>query len=142
ANAGTAIADASGGDNNIAMGGGSAGGGGTVSSVGNAGLANADANGGAVSIGDVNSGSNAGNVIVVGNTIAGPWEPKPEPKPKPVCCEPVKPGKPGGQVIVPGKAPKVHALPSTGAGLVDPGLLAALAAAGSVGVAGLGLRRR
>jgi hypothetical protein len=150
ADGGTAIADASGGDNNVAVGGGSAGSGG-VSTVGGGGLANADANGGAVSIGEVNSGGNAGNVITVGNTIAGPYEPKPEPKPqpkpepkpKPVCCEPVKPGKPGGKVVVPGgKAPKIQALPATGAGLVEPGLLAAIAAAGSVGAAGFGLRRR
>jgi hypothetical protein len=145
ADGGTAIADASGGDNNIAVGGGSAGGGG-VASVGNGGAANSAANGGAVSLGDVNSGGNAGNMVTVGNTIAGPYEPKPEPKPKPkpVCCEPVKPEKPGGKVIVPGKAPKVHALPSTGAGLVDPGLMAAIAAAaaGSAGLAGVGLRRR
>ncbi|MFM9107673.1 MAG: hypothetical protein ACKOWF_13355 [Chloroflexota bacterium] len=143
ANGGTAIADASGGDNNVAMGGGSAGaGGGGVASAGNGGAANAGANGGAVSIGDVNSGSNTGNIVTVGNTIAGPApKPEPKPKPKPVCCEPEKPG---GKVV-PGKAPKVRALPSTGAGLVDPGLLAALAAAGSVGAAGaagLGLRRR
>jgi hypothetical protein len=145
ADGGTAIADASGGDNNVAMGGGSAGNGGSVG-VGNGGLANANANGGAVSIGEINSGSNTGNIVTVGNTIAGPWEPKPEPKPQPKPLpkpgpeKPGKPGKPGGKVV--GKQPKVFALPATGAGLVEPGLLAALAAVGSVGAAGIGLRRR
>jgi len=147
---GTAIADASGGDNNVALGGGSAGSGGVVG-TGNGGSANANANGGAVSIGEVNSGGNAGNIVSVGNTIAGPYvpepkplpkpEPKPLPKPEPKPMPKPMPGKPGGKVV-PGKAPKVYALPSTGAGLVDPGLLAALATAGSVGAAGFGLRRR
>jgi hypothetical protein len=36
----------------------------------------------------------------------------------------------------------VVALPATGVGLVDAGLLSALAAAGAAGAAGFGLRRR
>ena len=39
-----------------------------VASAGNGGVATASANGGAVSIGDVNSGGNAGNAIGVGDT--------------------------------------------------------------------------
>jgi hypothetical protein len=39
-----------------------------VASSGNGGVATASANGGAVSLGDVNSGGNAGNAIGVGDT--------------------------------------------------------------------------
>jgi len=42
--------------------------GGGVSSAGNGGYANANAQGGTVSIGNINSGGNAGNAISVGNT--------------------------------------------------------------------------
>lgn len=157
ANGGTAIADASGGDNNVALNGGNAGNGGSgTSSSGNGGLANAAANGGAVSIGNINSGSNSGNVITVGDTIAGGQPPivpvkpgKPDYNPgKPVCC--AEPGKPGKTVIVtPNKGGKqVKALPSTGAGMLfgaaDLGSLGlaastAIAAAASAATA---LRRR
>ena len=161
ADGGTAIADASGGDNNVAANGGSAGNGGSISSVGNGGSANAAANGGAVSLGDINSGGNAGNVISVGDTVAGqpvpvpekpvpvkpvpekpapekPIKPAPEkPAPtKPVCCE--KPG--GGKVIVtpdrparPGRAPEVRAVPATGVGTA--GAPAAGFAAGALAAA-------
>jgi hypothetical protein len=40
-----------------------------VASSGNGGVATASANGGAVSLGDVNSGGNAGNAIGVGDTV-------------------------------------------------------------------------
>jgi hypothetical protein len=40
--------------------------------AGNGGVATASANGGAVAIGDVNSGGNAGNAIGVGDTWGGP----------------------------------------------------------------------
>jgi hypothetical protein len=43
-----------------------------TASAGNGGVATAGANGGAVSIGDVNSGGNAGNAIGVGDTWGGP----------------------------------------------------------------------
>jgi hypothetical protein len=39
-----------------------------VASAGNGGVATSSANGGAVSLGDVNSGGNAGNAIGVGDT--------------------------------------------------------------------------
>jgi hypothetical protein len=61
ADGGTALSDASGGDNNLVLailGGASASNGGTASS---------QANGGAIAIGDINSGNNTGNVIRVGN---------------------------------------------------------------------------
>jgi len=43
-----------------------------IASTGNGGVATASANGGAVSIGDVNSGGNAGSAIGVGDTWGGP----------------------------------------------------------------------
>jgi len=42
-----------------------------VASAGNGGVATSSANGGAVSLGDVNSGGNAGNAIGVGDTWGG-----------------------------------------------------------------------
>lgn len=44
---------------------------GGYSSAGNGGIANASADGGVVSIGDIDSGGNVGNVIDVGNTYGG-----------------------------------------------------------------------
>ena len=46
-------------------------GGSDVASVGNGGSANASANGGAVAVGDVNSGGNVGSAIGVGDTYGG-----------------------------------------------------------------------
>jgi hypothetical protein len=43
-----------------------------TASAGNGGLATSSASGGAVAIGDVNSGGNAGNAIGVGDTWGGP----------------------------------------------------------------------
>ena len=40
-----------------------------TASAGNGGVATSSANGGAVSIGDVNSGGNAGNAISIGDTV-------------------------------------------------------------------------
>ena len=109
-------------------------------------MANAQSNGGAISLGDINSGGNVGNAISVGNTQQAPV--------KPVCCAPTKPGKPGAPgkpgmktVTTPGKGGKVAKLPSTGSGLVadETALQAALlavAALGSLGLAGGALRRR
>lgn len=42
-----------------------------IAAAGNGGLAGASADGGAVSIGDVNTGDNIGNTIGVGNTYGG-----------------------------------------------------------------------
>ena len=64
ANGGIAVSDASGGDDNVAigiLGGARAGTGGT---------ANANANGGTITLGDINSGGNVGNVISTG-TLSG-----------------------------------------------------------------------
>ena len=43
-----------------------------TASAGNGGVATSAANGGAVQLGDVNSGGNAGNAIGVGDTWGGP----------------------------------------------------------------------
>ena len=43
-----------------------------IASAGNGGVATASANGGAVVIGDINSGGNAGSAIGVGDTFGGP----------------------------------------------------------------------
>jgi hypothetical protein len=139
ADAGTAISDASGGSNNVATGGGGDGGDDgsvDVASAGNGGGANASANGGAVSLGDINSGGNAGNGIVVGDTSCFPApveEKKPAADDKKVYDAPAADAPAAADVV---------ALPSTGVGGFDAGLLSALAAAGAAGAAGLGLRRR
>jgi hypothetical protein len=147
ADGGTAIADASGGDGNIAATGGRAGDGGTItSSAGNGGVANASANGGAISIGDINSGGNAGNAIGVGDTVAGPG---------PICCEPPPylppsyspvPGKPSPAPVPgltpPGKVVVVTRLPSTGIGtIVGFGAGAAVLMSLAAGIASMMVRR-
>jgi len=97
ASGGTAIADASGGDDNLAVASGSGndddnrrrgglrgliqsryrfggrGIGGNVASAGNGGRANASADGGIVVIGAINSGGNRGNTINVGNIGGGAY---------------------------------------------------------------------
>lgn len=89
-----------------------------TASAGNAGVSTASANGGAISIGDVNSGGNSGNAISIGNTNCG-----------------VAPagGKPSGGGTAPSRGgATIRALPSTGVGLADSGaggaLLLAIAA--------------
>jgi hypothetical protein len=133
ANGNTAIADGSGGDNNVAL---------TISdleadvaSAGNGGTATASANGGAVSVGNVNSGGNTGNAITVGNTHADGGG---DHGGKPVCCDKPGGGKPGG-----GAKGGVKALPSTGVGAVAGVSGSALfLALGALGAAGYSLRRR
>ncbi|MGH2615269.1 MAG: hypothetical protein ACRDJC_08525, partial [Thermomicrobiales bacterium] len=67
ADGGTAVANADGGNNNTATGGnGGEGGEGGDAAAGNGGFAEAQANGGSISVGDINSGGNEGNTIVVG----------------------------------------------------------------------------
>jgi LPXTG-motif cell wall-anchored protein len=109
-------------------------------------VANASADGGAVSIGDINSGGNAGNAIGVGDTVAGPV---------PICCEPPPfkpvPGKPvPGKPVpapAPGKTPPgkvvvVTMLPSTGIGAMSNGTGAASLGALVAGLASIAARRR
>ena len=119
AGGGSAIADASGGSNDFAMTTGPGGDLGEVASSGNGGGAVADANGGAVAAGDINSGSTAGNSINVGNTH----------------CD-VAPADGGGE------GADVAAMPETGAGLIDAGMLSMIAGAAAAAAAGVGLRRR
>jgi hypothetical protein len=72
ADGGTATADASGGDGNIAVGGsGGIVGNGGAAAAGNGGIAVADASGGAVTVGNINSGGNSGNTIVVEGSQSG-----------------------------------------------------------------------
>jgi hypothetical protein len=120
ADAGTAIGDASGGDDNIAFELGAGDGGDVTAAAGNGGTADSAANGGAIAVGDVNSGGNVGNVIEVGDTSCAP-APAPE-----------KPAAP------------VSALPSTGTGVagdVNFGFIA-LALVGAVAAAGYSVRTR
>ncbi len=137
ANAGTAISDASAGSNNAAT---TGGGNGLdaldVASAGNGGVASAAANGGAISVGDINSGGNAGNAISVGDTHCAeavaefvPEEVKEEKAPAPVAEE-----APVGAAVV--------ALPDTGVGIGDVSALFALISSAGAAAASLGLRRR
>ncbi len=135
ADAGTAIGDASGGDDNIAFELGGTDGDDVTAAAGNGGTADSAANGGAIAVGDVNSGGNVGNVIEVGDTSCAPApapeKPAPEKKPdaKPA---PEKPAAP------------VSALPSTGTGVagdVNFGFIA-LALVGAVAAAGYSVRTR
>lgn len=153
ADAGTAIGDASGGDNNVAIASGFDNEGGDVASAGNGGTATASANGGAVSVGTVNSGGNVGNAITVGNTYADGGDCK-DCKPhddgkkpvddgkKPVCCD--KPAPSGGGKTGGGDRGGVKALPSTGAGMVagESSALVLLTVVGALGAAGYALRSR
>src|SRR5829696_351769 len=98
-----------------------------TASSGNGGVADAAANGGVVSIGDINSGGNVGNAISVGDTV----------------CAGAAPQKPsgGGGYAAPsgggsGGGGNVKALPKTGVWVVKDGssesLLLALGALGLV----------
>ena len=104
-------------------------------------MATADASGGAVSIGDINSGGNAGNAIGVGDTIAGPVPVCCAPPLKPIPVVPIIPSKP--VPVTPGKVVViVKKLPSTGVGMAsdNQGLPALLTLA--AGLAGVVVRRR
>jgi hypothetical protein len=66
ADGGTALSSANGGDGNIAVAGQNG-----AAAAGNGGIANAQANGGAITVGDINSGNNRGNTIAVSGTGSG-----------------------------------------------------------------------
>jgi hypothetical protein len=89
-------------------------------------VATSAANGGAVSIQDINSGGNVGNAISVGDTACAPYEaPAPE--------APVE--APAPEVVV--------ELPSTGVGSFgDPSALLALLGSAGAAATSLRLRRR
>jgi len=193
ADGGTAISDASGGDENFAFanaggegagddedegrggvlglrdellgGGDDAGAAGDTAAAGNGGTADASANGGAVAIGDINSGGNSGNTITVGDTNVAPAPAPEKPKPvapekpvapKPVAPKPVAPdagkkvddgGKNGGNGDAAPRArggERVRGLPSTGVGVAgEAGSGAALLlVVGALGAAGYAARRR
>jgi hypothetical protein len=117
-----------------------------TASAGNAGVATSSANGGAVSIGDVNSGGNAGNAISIGDTVC----------PGAAVAPSGGGGNAGGgNVNVSnagnagggGRGGQVRALPSTGVGMAETGangsLLLALGALGMIGLSlGSRLERR
>jgi hypothetical protein len=101
-----------------------------TASSGNGGVADASADGGAVSIQDINSGGNAGNAISVGDTVC----------PGAVSNVPGGGGgkAPGGNAGGGGRGGKIRALPSTGVGELGGGtsgsLLLALGALGMMGL--------
>jgi len=127
ADAGTAISDASAGNNNMAT----TNGGGSVdtASAGNGGVATGAANGGAISLGNINSGGNVGNAISVGDTHCN-------------VAAPVEEVAAAAPVAEAAAAPEVVALPVTGVGIGDPSSLFALLASAGAGMASLRLRRR
>jgi hypothetical protein len=106
-----------------------------TASAGNGGVATASADGGAVSIGDINSGGNVGNAISVGDTVCAGAAPKPS-------------GGGGGHAAPSGgggggRGGQVRALPSTGVGALggaDSGSL--ILALGALGMLGLSLGSR
>ena len=113
-----------------------------TASAGNAGVATSSANGGAVSIQDVNSGGNAGNAISIGDTVC----------PGAAVAPSGGGGNAGGNVNAGnagggGRGGQVRALPSTGVGMAETGangsLLLALSALGLVSLSlGSRLERR
>ena len=110
-----------------------------TASAGNAGVATASADGGAVSIEDVNSGGNAGNAIAIGDTVC----------PGAAHAPAGGGGKPSGGNVGGGggRGGQVRVLPSTGVGELGAGasdsLVLALAALGMMGLSlGSRLERR
>jgi len=139
ANAGTAISDASAGSNNAALtSGGGVDGSVDIASAGNGGVATSAANGGAISIGDINSGGNVGNAISVGDTwcaeAVGDYVPE-DKKVEVVDVVYETPVKEVGAAVV-------VALPDTGVGIGDVSALFALITSAGAAAASLGLRRR
>jgi hypothetical protein len=96
-------------------------------------VADASANGGAVSIQDINSGGNVGNAISVGNTVCAGAAHAPS----------AGGGKPdGGKTISGGggRGGQIRALPSTGIGITETGTSGSLLLAlGALGMMGLSL---
>jgi hypothetical protein len=104
-----------------------------TASSGNGGVADASANGGAVSIQDINSGGNVGNAISVGNTVCAGAAHAPS----------AGGGKPdGGKTISGGggRGGQIRALPSTGIGITETGTSGSLLLA--LGMMGLSLGSR
>jgi hypothetical protein len=105
-----------------------------TASAGNAGVSTASADGGAVSIGDINSGGNAGNAITVGDTVC------PGAAPVAAAGGDKGGGSAGGGNAGGGRGGNVTRLPSTGVGEVEVGTSGSLALAlGALGMAALAL---
>jgi hypothetical protein len=110
-----------------------------TASAGNAGVATSSANGGAVSIGDVNSGGNAGNAISIGDTVCPGAAVAPSGGGGNAGGGNVNAGNVGGG----GRGGQVRALPSTGVGMADTGANGSLLLAlGALGLMGLSLGSR
>jgi hypothetical protein len=107
-----------------------------TASAGNAGVATSSANGGAVSIQDVNSGGNAGNAISIGDTVC----------PGAAVAPSGGGGNAGGGNVNAGgggRGGQVRALPSTGVGMAETGANGSLLLAlGALGLMGLSLGSR
>jgi hypothetical protein len=104
-----------------------------TASSGNGGVATVAANGGTVSIQDVNSGGNAGNAISVGDTHC----------PGAVSNAPGGGKAPSGNVSTGGgRGGKVRALPSTGVGELGAGSSSLILALGALGMMGLSVGSR
>jgi hypothetical protein len=105
-----------------------------TASAGNAGVATASADGGAVSIEDINSGGNAGNAIAIGDTVC------------PGAVGPAGGGggkAPAGNAGGGGRGGQIRALPSTGIGPLETGASGSLLLAlGALGMMGLSLGSR
>ena len=140
----------------------------STAAAGNAGTASANADGGTITVGDINSGGNQGTTITVGNVgEPAPEEPAPVAEEKPAPVEEEKPApvveeQPAPQVEeqpapapveeaapAPAAAQEVApiALPNTGTGTSAghgdvAGSLLGLAAMAGLVVVGYGLRRR
>ena len=106
-----------------------------IASAGNAGVATASADGGVVSIGDINSGGNVGNAIAIGDTVCAPFEAAPEKKPSGGGGHAAPTGGGGGGDR---GGQRVRALPSTGVGELgnaeSGSLILALGARGMMGL--------
>jgi hypothetical protein len=109
-----------------------------TASSGNGGVATSSANGGVVSIQDINSGGNAGNAISIGDTHCPGAAMAPTSGGKPSA------GKPsGGNANVSVGGGKVRALPNTGVGMPETGTSGSLLLAlGALGMMGLSLGSR
>ena len=108
-----------------------------TASAGNAGVATASADGGVVSIGDINSGGNAGNAISVGDTICPGAAPVASGGGRDAGGGNAGGGRTAGEG---GRGGQIRSLPSTGIGVLETGISGSLALAlGALGMAALSL---
>jgi hypothetical protein len=108
-----------------------------TASSGNGGVADAAANGGAVSIQDINSGGNVGNAISIGDTVC------PGAAKAPSGGGAKAPGgNAGGGNAGGGKGGQVRALPSTGVGELGGASSSLILALGALGMMGLSVGSR